>query len=593
MKSVEVTNRSRFTAAVRRSPEMAAAAALWLAEVAAITALGRRPIGIAASNLIQTTLGGVCLIAAWRASRRSGSMGKYFWRLIAATFVVWIIGQLVGGAAESFGADSLTSVSDLLFVFSTVPFAMALFLDPDHEPNQFDRLHILDFIQAFLFWSAVYLYFRPLAGMPAPVDMAWKRNLVFDAVQTTGCLLRFVLTRSPIVRGLFGRMLVFLSLSTMGDAYANYPGRNYRTGDWFDLYWSGLVVVAIFIAASWHKREPDHPEVGAPTRAHNIVVQHLFPILYPTLILLVASLALRRMWWAPVIILSSFACSKARLLITQRRLQLSEARLIVAKEAAESANVAKSAFLANMSHEIRTPMNGIMGMTALAMETTDPAEQKEYLRDLSDSATALLSLLNDILDLSKIEAGRLDLDPIPVSMSELLDEATRFVRAAAAQKGLALTWRKASSVPERLLVDPLRLRQVLLNLIGNAIKFTERGSVGVEVELEEAVADAVVLKFAVRDTGPGIPPDKQELIFQAFCQADNSITRKHGGTGLGLTISSRLVAMMSGRLWVESKPGSGSTFYFTGRFRREPASSSQIDADTPDSKKRTPVPTCH
>ena len=177
-------------------------------------------------------------------------------------------------------------------------------------------------------------------------------------------------------------------------------------------------------------------------------------------------------------------------------------------------------------------------------------------------------------------------------MSELLDEATRFVRAAAAQKGLALTWRKASSVPERLLVDPLRLRQVLLNLIGNAIKFTERGSVGVEVELEEAVADAVVLKFAVRDTGPGIPPDKQELIFQAFCQADNSITRKHGGTGLGLTISSRLVAMMSGRLWVESKPGSGSTFYFTGRFRREPANSSQIDADTPDSKKRTPVPTC-
>jgi len=170
----------------------------------------------------------------------------------------------------------------------------------------------------------------------------------------------------------------------------------------------------------------------------------------------------------------------------------------------------------------------------------------------------------------------MELDPIPTSMDQLLEEATRFLRAAATQKGLSLSWSSSDAVPSQLLADPLRLRQILLNLLGNAIKFTERGSVSATVEKESENESAVVLRFAVHDTGPGISADKRQNLFKSFSQADRSIARKHGGTGLGLTISARLVDMMGGRIWVESEPGSGSTFYFTGRFQKP-----QTDPPTP------------
>ena len=252
--------------------------------------------------------------------------------------------------------------------------------------------------------------------------------------------------------------------------------------------------------------------------------------------------------------------------ITERKAYLAELR--EAKEAAESASRLKSEFLANMSHEIRTPMNAIIGMAALALDTADRNEQKEYLLDVMSSAESLLSLLNDILDLSKIEAGRMELDPVGTSIPEVLEEAARLMTSAAAQKGLALSLRSAPEIPGQLLADPLRLRQVLLNLLGNAIKFTQDGSVTLEARLKSEDEDSVWLEFAAQDTGLGIPPDKQRLIFDAFSQADGSVTRKHGGTGLGLTISLKLVKMMGGRIWVESEPGLGSTFYFTARFKK-------------------------
>ncbi|MBT3260198.1 MAG: hypothetical protein HN366_27630, partial [Deltaproteobacteria bacterium] len=264
--------------------------------------------------------------------------------------------------------------------------------------------------------------------------------------------------------------------------------------------------------------------------------------------------------------------------------------LRMAKLKADEVSRFKSEFLANMSHEIRTPMNAVIGLSHLALQTDLTAKQADYLNKIQNSSNTLLGIINDVLDFSKIEAGKLDMEEVAFQLEDVLDNLSNLISLKAEEKGLEFLFDVERRTPNYLMGDPLRLGQVLINLVNNAVKFTDRGKIIVVLQVLEKDENRVTLQFSVQDTGIGLSREQRERLFQPFTQAESGTTRKYGGTGLGLSISKRLVTMMGGNIRVESEPGRGSTFIFTVKFGVQSRKSSQDPGINMDSREQRPKP---
>lgn len=545
---------------VRLARWIALGAVLELLHVVVLTDLGTRGMGPLLSALIQLAAGIVCAVACYGAMRRSCPAGRYLWRLVASSFVFWIVAQLVG----TFGPPQSAQLDDLLFQFSTLPLGIAVFVESSGESERFDPLHLADLVQTLLLWITFYVYFTPPGMAPTMYGPMWNRSLFVDTLLLAAFLGRGLLSGDSAIRSMFLRISIYIFVSGVADVFGSIPGINVANGGWFDLVWSSVLMVPLAIAASWSGNVTEGARRGSDP--DNRIFETYFPLVYPACIMaLLGHLANYYPVAAAAIGIGAFASFSARLLVTQRRLQRSEAALRKAKYEAEAANRAKSEFLAHMSHEIRTPMNGVLGMTELVLDSELTSEQRELLEASRSSADALLGVINDILDFSKIEAGKLDIDPVAFRLRDVIAKIVNPLAWQAEKKGLEFLCDIRPEVPDEIEADPTRLAQVITNLAGNAVKFTSRGEIELQVGVDAMEAGSAVLHVKVRDTGVGVPLEKQKAIFEPFIQADGSTTRRFGGTGLGLTVSRRLVEIMGGRIWVESRPGQGSCFHFTCR----------------------------
>jgi signal transduction histidine kinase/DNA-binding response OmpR family regulator len=536
------------------------------------------------SNLFSSTLLLLAAILCLVAAHIEGKETRPLWLLLGAGFFLAMVGQL-GWTYSAFAADLhiRTQAFNFDFFFFAYGIPVLLAICSRDKGAGLKTFAWLDGAQALIAAVLSYLLLfsvLPADARPRPISASSLMYLTDAAnwILVAAVSLRFFSNPTPARRRFYRILAPYLWVNAVVALILTYLEleRGWRDGRQ-DIAWGlpELVLCASFALEARVPADNREPRAGHQSmQPIALLIDNLSPVLFTLAIALMGvEIAPEHPWLAFVCISAAVAIYGVRAASLQVGYAKSQEKLTTAMIATEQASLAKSQFLANMSHEIRTPMNGILGMTELTLDSDLTVDQRSNLQMVKASADSLLQIINDILDFSKIEARKLVLDSASFSLRDSLSTAVKALGLRASAKRLELICDVDAKVPDRLIGDPLRLRQIVTNLVGNAIKFTEHGEVAMRVEIAEeeetlsaAPGSNIMLHGQVKDTGIGIPLDKQQVIFEEFSQADNSNLRKFGGTGLGLTITSQLVALMGGRVWVESEVGAGSTFHFTVRF---------------------------
>jgi signal transduction histidine kinase/ActR/RegA family two-component response regulator len=533
------------------------------------------------SMLLLATI--LCLLGA----HTEGTETRPLWLLLGAGFLLATVGQL-GWTYSAFAAHLHIRVQafnfDFFFFAYGIPVLLAICSrDKDAGLKTFAWL---DGAQAFIAFMLAYLLLFSVLPSYAPPRPISATNLMYltDAanwILVAAVSLRFFSNPAPARRRFYRTLSLYLWVNAVVVLVLGYLElqRGWRDGPQ-DVAW-GLPELTLCASFALQPRVPTDNHVPHAGRrsmeSMELLIDNLSPVLFTLAIALMGvEIAPEHPWLAFVFISVAVAIYGVRAAILQVRYARSQEKLTTAMIATEQANRAKSQFLANMSHEIRTPMNGILGMTELALSTPLSDEQRDFLLTVQSSADRLLTIINEILDYSKMEAGKTVLDLVAFHFPSVVNDVMRSLDFLARQKGLELAVHISPDVPPDLTGDPIRLGQVLINLLGNAIKFTEHGEVRVDVCVESVSNGRVCLRFSVRDTGIGIALDQQEGLFQEFQQAHTAGKRLYGGTGLGLAVSKSIVTLMGGTIGLKSMPGEGTTITFLAYFDLSPASQSVL-----------------